>query len=66
MNWSTKNPPSKSGNYIVTIETQFNTRQVRQAVRYQHGDKWFWNVLPSGGGDVIAWFKQPEPFDEKL
>lgn len=62
--WGTKNPPKKEGNYLVTAKTHFGV-QVRQAkrVEYPKGN-WYWYILPSGGSNVIAWQKEPKPFEE--
>ena len=63
--WGTKIPPNKEGRYLVTVKTQFGSRQVRQADRreYPKGN-WTWYILPSGGStsDVVAWQKCPEPY----
>lgn len=65
--WGTKNPPTKTGRYLVTLKTSFGN-QVRQAdrVEYPKGN-WYWNLLPSGSvsSEVIAWQKCPEPYKEK-
>ena len=63
MKWGTKTP-KKPGRYIVTIKTPFG-RQVRQAdfVEYPKGNL-HWSVLPSGGSDVVAWIKEPKPYDK--
>ena len=63
--WGTKNPPNKSGRYLVTVEGSFG-RQVRQADRseYPKGN-WHWYILPNGDrGNVIAWQKCPEPYKD--
>ena len=55
--WATKNPPIKSGRYLVTLKTSFGI-QVRQAdrVEYPKGN-WYWSLLPNGtaSSEVIAW-----------
>jgi len=63
--WGTKNPPTKTGRYLVTLKTSSGL-QVRQADRteYPKGN-WYWYVLPSGETEtknVIAWQKCPEPY----
>ena len=63
--WATKNPPQKSGRYLITLKTAFG-RQVRQADRteYPKGN-WHWSILPSGtasDSEVAAWQKCPEPY----
>ncbi len=63
MTWETKNPPKKTGRYLVTLQTSLG-RQVRQADRYEHGGSWLWSILPDGGysHEVIAWMKCPQPY----
>lgn len=63
MRWGTILPKTP-GRYIVTVKTPFG-RQVRQAdlVEYPKGYL-HWSVLPSGGIDVVAWFKEPKPYDK--
>lgn len=62
--WATKNPPTKSGRYLVTIETSYG-KQVRQAdrVEYPKGN-WYWSIFPSCDvtSKVVAWQKCPAPY----
>lgn len=66
--WAIKNPPEKKGRYLVTVKNGFGYT-VRQADRYQNpcGD-WLWCLLPEYNicSDVIAWQKQPKPYDEEV
>ena len=64
MKWGTV-LPKVTGRYIVTIKTSFG-RQVRQAdyVEYPKGN-FYWSILPNGGsGDIVAWFKEPKPYNK--
>ena len=59
--WATKNPPQKSGRYLITYQGV-----VRQADRHEYPKgNWHWLILPSGSAsdrEVTAWQKCPEPY----
>jgi hypothetical protein len=69
--WGTKLPKKEGGRYLVTLVTgSYGGTQVRQAdcVKSLSGTIG-WCILPECsnhyGDDVIAWMKQPKPYDPK-
>jgi len=68
LGWSTKNPPKKSGRYLITLKTSLGN-QVRSADRNEYpAGYWTWSLLPHGSAtdsDVLAWMKEPAPYSEK-
>lgn len=67
--WGTKPPKKSCGRYLVTLRTDFGN-QVRQA-EYKgltlNGNP-YWIILPSCSvvtSDVIAWMKEPAPYQPK-
>lgn len=68
MTWSTKLPKKAGGRYLITLKTSYGN-EVRQADFCElHEGCFRWYVLPSGSfeySNVIAWMKQPKPYEGK-
>jgi hypothetical protein len=64
--WGAKMPKKAGGRYLVTLKA-LGSVQVRQAelCEYPKGN-FSWMILPDCSthtSDVIAWMKQPDPYD---
>lgn len=67
--WGTILPKKAGDRYLVTLQTS-SGKQVRQAIYTEYPKGHFrWCILPECSThttDVIAWMKEPKPYEKKL